>query len=157
MMKEITIPGRGNYKLRHLVLDLNGTIALDGKIIEGVEERLNQLSSILNICIVTADTHGSARQLEENLGIKIYKIERGKEDAQKLTLVQELGKENTTCIGNGSNDASMLRECILGICIAGQEGASVEAVTNSDLIVANINDALDLLLKPSRLIATLRR
>ena len=157
MMKEITIPGRGNYELRHLVLDLNGTIALDGKIIEGVEERLNQLSSILNICIVTADTHGSARQLEENLGIKIYRIERGKEDAQKLTLVQELGKENTTCIGNGSNDASMLRECILGICIVGQEGASVEAVTNSDLIVANINDALDLLLKPSRLIATLRR
>ena len=156
-MKEITIPGRGNYRLRHLVLDLNGTIALDGKIIEGVEERLNQLSSILNICIVTADTYGSARQLEENLGIKIYRIERGKEDAQKLTLVQELGKENTTCIGNGSNDASMLRECILGICIAGQEGASIEAVTKSDLIVANINDALDLLLKPTRLIATLRR
>ena len=48
---EITIPGRENYEFRHLVLDLNGTIALDGEVIEGVEERLCQLSSLLSISI----------------------------------------------------------------------------------------------------------
>jgi len=154
---KITIPGRGSYNFKHLVLDLNGTLALDGEIIEGVEDRLHQLSSLLSISIVTADTHGSARRLEESLGIEICRIESGKEDAQKLTLVQQLGKENTICIGNGSNDASMLRESALGICVVGQEGASVEAIMNSALIVSDINDALDLLLKPNRLIATLRR
>ncbi len=156
-MIKITIPGRGSYNFKHLVLDLNGTLALDGEIIEGVEDRLHQLSSLLSILIVTADTHGSARRLEESLGIKIRRIESGKEDAQKLTLVQQLGKVNTICIGNGSNDASMLRESALGICVVGQEGASVEAIMNSALIVSDINDALDLLLKPNRLIATLRR
>jgi len=154
---EITIPGRGSYNFKHLVLDLNGTIALDGEISEGVEGRLHQLSSLLSISIVTADTYGSARRLEESLDIKVCKIETGKEDAQKLALVQQLGKEDTTCMGNGSNDASMLRESALGICIVGREGASVEAMMNSDLIVSDINDALDLLLKPNRLIATLRR
>jgi len=139
------------------VLDLNGTIALDGKIIEGVEERLHQLSSLLSTSVVTADTHGSARRLEESLDIEICRIEAGKEDTQKLTLVQQLGKGNTICIGNGSNDASMLRESALGICVVGREGASVEAIMNSDLTVSDINDALDLLLKPNRLIATLRR
>ncbi len=139
------------------MLDLNGTLALDSEIIEGVEERLDQLSSLLSISIVTADTHGSARRLEKSLGIEIRRIESGKEDAQKLTLVQQLGKENTICIGNGSNDASMLRESAFGICVAGREGASIEAIMNSDLMVSHINDTLDLLLKPDRLVATLRR
>jgi len=40
---EVTIPGRGSYRFKHLVLDLNGTIALDGDIIEGVEGRLQKL------------------------------------------------------------------------------------------------------------------
>jgi P-type E1-E2 ATPase len=154
---EITIPGRGSYDFKHLVLDLNGTIALDGEIIEGVENRLHLLSSLVSISIVTADTHGSVWRLEESLDIKIYRIEAGQEDAQKLTLVQQLGKENTICIGNGSNDASMLRESALGICVAGREGASVEAQANSDLLVADIRDGLDLLLIPNRLVATLRK
>jgi P-type E1-E2 ATPase len=153
----ITIPGRGSYNFKYLVLDLNGTIAVDGEIIGGVGERLQQLSSLLSISIVTADTHGSARQLEKSLDIKIHRVEAGKEAAQKLALVQQLGKENAICIGNGSNDASMLRESALGICVAGGEGASGEAVLNSDLIVSNINDAFDLLLKPNRLVATLRK
>jgi P-type E1-E2 ATPase len=154
---EITIPGRGSYNFKHLVLDLNGTIALDGEIIEGVEDRLHQLNSLLSISIVTADTHGSARRLEEDIDIKIYRIEAGKENAQKLALVQQLGKENTICIGNGSNDVSMFKESALGICVAGREGASAEAITSSDLIISDINDALDLLLKPDRLVATLRK
>ncbi len=156
-MIEITIPGRGSYNFKYLVLDLNGTIALDGEIIEGVEDRLHRLRSLLSISIITADTHGSARRLEKSLDIKICRIEAGKEDAQKLVLVQQLQKERTICIGNGANDVAMLRESGLGICVLGREGASVEAIMNSDLIIPDINDALDLLLKPDRLVATLRR
>ncbi|MBC8275909.1 MAG: HAD hydrolase family protein [Chloroflexi bacterium] len=155
-MIEITIPGRGCYKFKHLVLDLNGTIALDGEIIEGVEGRLHQISRLLNISVVTADTHGSAQRLEEGLDINMSRIEPGREDAQKLALVQQLGNENTICIGNGSNDVSMLKESALGICVVGREGLSFEAIMNSDLMVPDINDALDLLLKPDRLVATLR-
>ena len=156
-MIEITIPGRGSYKFKHLVLDLNGTIALVGEITEGVEDRFHQLGSLVSISIVTADTHGSVQQLEENLNIKIYRIEVGEEDAQKLALVQKLGSENTICVGNGSNDVSMLKESALGICTLGREGTSVEAIMNSDLLIPDIRDALDLLLKPNRLIATLRK
>lgn len=156
-MIEITIPGRGSYKFKHLVLDLNGTIALDGEIIEGVQGRLHQISTLLNISIVTADTHGSAQRLGEGLDINISRIEAGREDAQKLALVEQLGKENTICIGNGCNDVSMLKESGLGICVMGREGVSVEAIMSSDLMVLDIDDALDLLLKPDRLVATLRK
>ncbi|OPY88911.1 MAG: hypothetical protein A4E72_01253 [Syntrophus sp. PtaU1.Bin208] len=156
-MIEIDIPGRRIYRFEHLVLDLNGTLSLDGVIVEGVPEKLKLLSGTINILIVTADTQGNAQELERNLQVKIHKISPGDERIQKLRLVRQLGSEATVSMGNGSNDASMLKESSLGICILGNEGASFDAMAHCDLVLPDINAALDLLLKPQRLIATLRR
>ena len=60
-------------------------------------------------------------------------------------------------MGNGANDVSMLRECALGICVLGREGVAAEAMMASDVVTPDINAALDLLLNPKRLIASLRR
>ena len=73
-----------------------------------------------------------------------------------MGLLKRLGKGKTICIGNGSNDAAMLKEAAIGICVLGKEGASVRALINSDLVVTDINSALDLILHTDRLIATLR-
>ena len=125
-MIEIAIPGRGEYKFEHLVLDLNGTLTLDGKIIEGVSDRLGLLRKTIDVLVVTADTRGKAQELGQSLRVKIHKVKPGDEQAQKLKLVQELGKDTTVSIGNGSNDALMLKESILGICVLGPEGTSFE-------------------------------
>ena len=156
-MIEITIPGRGNYIIRNLILDLNGTIAVDGNIIGGVKEKLAMLSQKLDIFLVTADTNKNAERLVKDLPVKLYKIKEAKEDDQKLRVVLKKGKNNTVSIGNGCNDVSMLKESAIGICMVGGEGASAEAMMASDLVAVTINDALDLLLKPHRLEATLRR
>ncbi len=156
-MIEIYIPGRGNYKLDHLVLDLNGTITLDGRTIDGVRERLDLLRNVLAISVVTADTRGQAQKLGQSLGVNVHKVKPDGEQSQKLKLVLDLGKDVTVAVGNGSNDELMLRESILGICVLGAEGAAMEAVTACDVLVADICAALDLLIKPERLIATLRR
>jgi soluble P-type ATPase len=163
-MIELDIPGKGELGITNLVMDLNGTIATDGEIIEGVAERLHRLSSNLDIFIVTADTRGRAEHLIKDLGsdlksgsYRLHKTKRDKEDIQKLELARRLGSEETISIGNGSNDALMLKESAVGICIVGKEGAAVEAVMSADLVTFDINDALDLLLKPERLVATLRK
>lgn len=156
-MIDIAIPGMGNYEVEHLVLDLNGTIALDGRIIEGVEERLEKLSQKLDITVVTADTNKNAERLLGDLPVSIFIIKETQENDQKLGVVLDKGKDRTVSIGNGRNDVSMLRESGIGICILGGEGASPEGMVASDLVVPTINDALDLLLKPHRLRATLRR
>ncbi len=156
-MIEITIPGRGNYTIENLVLDLNGTIALDGKIIRGVKERVAMLSQKLDVIMVTADTNKNAELLTRDLPINLYKIKETEENDQKLRVVLKKGKNNTVSVGNGCNDVSMLKESAIGICIVGGEGASAEAMMASNLVVPTINDALDLLLKPHRLRATLRR
>ena len=156
-MIHITIPGRDNYTIEHLILDLNGTISLDGRIIRGVKEKLEKLSQKLDITVVTADTNRNAARLLGDLPVTIYIIKETQENDQKLGVVLEKGKNRTVSIGNGRNDVSMLRGSAIGICVLGGEGASPEAMMASSLLVPTINDALDLLLKPHRLRATLRR
>lgn len=167
-MIELNIPGREKLIIKNLILDLNGTISLHGKIIEGVAKRLRTLNKQLDISVITADTRGRAEQALEELraetadgekpfSIRLHKIERGAENIQKHKLVQGLGSLETVSIGNGSNDAHMLKESAIGICVVGREGAAVESVMNADLAVSHINDALDLLLMPQRLVATLRK
>lgn len=156
-MLEIKVPGKGKYTIKSLILDLNGTIALDGEIIRGVKERIAELSQNVDIFVVTADTNNNAEKLLKSLPITLYIINEAEEEKQKLALVRKKGKDYTVSVGNGCNDVSMLRESAIGICILGDEGASAEAIMSSDLVVSSITNALDLLLKPHRLRASLRR
>jgi P-type E1-E2 ATPase len=143
--------------LEHLVLDLNGTIALDGQVLAGVQQRLETLGVDLTIHLVTADTHGRAAGISEGLGIRLARIEQGHEASQKQALVEGLGAEAVAAIGNGANDAGMLAAAGLGIAVLGPEGLAVEVLGAADIVAGRIQDALDLLLFPKRLAATLRR
>jgi P-type E1-E2 ATPase len=154
---EVEIPGRKIFKLDNLVLDINGTIALDGDVKREVVESIKELTQFLSVYIVTAGTHGKLDKLEKALEIEIYKIEPSKEAEQKQKFVKNLGAEKTASIGNGSNDALMLKNSAIGIAVIGDEGASIEAIFSADVVVSNINNALDLFTKPKRLIATLRK
>lgn len=156
-MITINIPGRGTLELTDLVLDLNGTIALDGQVLPGVAERLSALSNDLTLHLVTADTQGQAAQSAERLGLHLFRIVPGDEAGQKLGLVAQLGPAQTVAIGNGANDARMLAAAGLGIAVLGPEGLATAALQAAEVVVGRIEDALDLLLRPQRLIATLRR
>lgn len=156
-MLTIDIPGHGMLELEYLVLDLNGTLALDGSLIPGVGEAVSSLSRVLKVVLVTADMHGEASRVAEQLGCELHLIERGQEDQEKLDFVDELGSDTVVAIGNGANDALMLSDAALGIAVIGPEGAAAAAVSGADVVVNSIGDALGLLVEPPRLIATLRR
>lgn len=151
------IPGWQTLELSHLVLDLNGTIALDGKVLPGVAERLSNLSKVLTVHLATADTQGQAAQNAERLGLHLFRTGPGDEAGQKMSLVAQLGPAQTVAIGNGANDTRMLAVAGLGIAVLGSEGLTTIALQAADVVVGRIEDALDLLLWPQRLIATLRR
>jgi len=156
-MVEIEIPGRGTYTLEHLVLDMNGTIALDGELLPDVRKLIAALRWWVHIVLITADTHGGAEALKKGLGVDLHVIESGDEAAQKLELVQGLGLEHVVAVGNGANDAAMLEACALGICVLGREGTATEALLTSDMVVADVCHAFEMLLRPMRIAATLRR
>jgi len=156
-MIELNIPGRGLIQLQNLVCDVNGTLAVDGQLLDGVKPRLFSLRERLTLHLLTADTHGKQDKLDRQLGITAVRIQLGNEAEQKENYVNKLGAGTCVAIGQGANDAGMLRAAALGMCVLSPEGTAVETLVGADLVVANIFEALDLLEKPIRIVASLRK
>jgi soluble P-type ATPase len=155
-MLEVNIPGYRTLALSFLVLDYNGTIACDGRLMTGVRERLEELSKRLSIHILTADTFGSVQKEMTGIPCDVVVIGKENQTQAKADYVRQLGLQKTVSVGNGRNDALMLKETVLGIAVIQEEGASVETLVAADIATRSILDALDLLLHPLRLTATLR-
>jgi soluble P-type ATPase len=155
-MISIEIPGWGNIGIENIVLDLNGTIATDGKIPLEVKEKINILSQQVKIHILTADTQGTAAEEVRDIRVELIRITEEKSKEAKFESLKKLNLENTVVIGNGNNDQLILKEAALGIVVLGDEGMSISAMKNADVVVKDVSNALDLFLKPKRLIATLR-
>jgi len=155
-MLTIDIPGNKTLKLSHLILDYNGTLAIDGQLISGVKERLNRLAEKLTIHVITADTFGKAAANLKHVNCELTIIGKGNQQQQKADFVKKPGEQNSVAIGNGLNDALMLKQAALGLAVIQQEGAAVKTMQSADIAFNSITDALDLLLNPMRLKATLR-
>ena len=150
------IPGHKTLLLSYLVLDYNGTIACDGRLINGVRERLEELSKSLSIHILTADTFGSVQKEMTGIPCEVVVIGKENQTQAKADYVRQLGLQKTVTVGNGRNDALMLKEVVLGIAVIQEEGGAVETLLAADIVTHSVLVALDLLLNPLRLTATLR-
>lgn len=155
-MIEINVPGYRHFRLEHLVLDYNGTLSRDGILLEGIEEKLKALAPRIRLHILTADTHGDVSRQLPDIPCVLTIIGTQHQDREKLAYVEQLGTEKTASIGNGRNDRLMLKKSALGIAVLQDEGTAVETLLAADVLTRNIIDALDLLLHPLRLTATLR-
>ena len=156
-MIELNIPGRGVIQIEHLVSDVNGTLALDGHLIEGVASALLNLKDRIRVHLLTADTHGRQKFIDEQLGMQAIRITPGGESEAKAQYVRQLGADQVVSLGQGMNDAGMMREAAIGICVLSSEGLATETLQAADLVVPDILSALSLLEKPMRLVASLRR
>ena len=156
-MIELSIPGRGELRLLHLVTDVNGTLAMDGVLIDGVASCLAAIREKLDVHLLTADTHGRQAVIDKQLGLTAARLTGGNEVEQKRTYVQKLGPDSVMAIGQGANDAGMLKAAALGLCVMSAEGLAVETLLAADLVVPDILAAFDLLDKPLRITASLRK
>ena len=153
---QIDIPDYKVLNLQYLILDYNGTIALDGKMPERVKEQLKKLSQDLKIYILTADTHGNAKKECEGLPVELYVFPTGSAMHAKDGIVESLGRENCACMGNGRNDQLMCRMAALSIAVMDAEGMCGKLIREVDVCVRSMEEGLDLLIHQKRLIATLR-
>lgn len=147
----IDMPDGGRLQLESLVLDINGTLTADGELLPEVRARLAALGDGIRVRLVTRDTLGRGGAIAEELGVEIDRVT----DEEKMTVIDD--PATAVMIGNGISDVEALRRCAVGIAVIGPEGCAAEAFRAADVVVADINHALDLLLTPSRLVSTLRR
>lgn len=155
-MLRVQVPDFEPLQLEHLVLDYNGTLALDGELLPGVKERLHRLASELIIHVVTGDTFGVAESRLVGIPCKLTILQALAQTQAKLAYVERLGAAGCVCIGNGRNDRAMLERAALGVAVIQREGTCVATLVAADVVAPSITDALDLLIRPQRLIATLR-
>lgn len=155
-MLHYRIPGRGKFDIENIVLDYNGTIAVDGLILDGVKELISKLKKHANIYILTADTYGTVREACKDLDIEVITFPNENAGENKKKIVKELNGQKTICVGNGYNDILMFEESILSIAVIEGEGASGKLLSNADIVTRSIVDALNIILNENKVAATLR-
>lgn len=156
MMIKVDIPGLGQLHFEHFVTDFSGTLSENGELLPGVREKLNALTLELTVHVLTSDTFGKARKELEGVNCVLHVLEGEGHTAQKEQYVLSLGPQFVVAMGNGNNDANMLKAAGLSVAVCLKEGCSMDAIKSADILVASPLDAIDLLLNPKRLVATLR-
>lgn len=156
-MLRINLPQlKSQIEIENLMLDFNGTMAKDGMLLPNVKKVINEISKMLKIHIVTADTFGSIETQVKDIDCILHIVEPQNQAIAKLNYLQSINPDRTICIGNGFNDELMLKESKIGIAVVQAEGASIFAIKSSDIVCFSIVDALELIINPLRLVATLR-
>ena len=155
-MIQLDIPGLGLIELKYLVCDYSGTLSVDGVLAPGIERYLSMASQMLDVHIITADTHGKAREQLAKVNATVRILDGDLHGAVKVDYITELGAEYCIALGNGNNDVGMLRAARIGVAVIIEEGCSSTAMQSADIVVRSAADAVDLVLNPNRLKATLR-
>jgi P-type E1-E2 ATPase len=149
----VELSGAAPLEVDHLLLDINGTLTCDGRLLDGVADAIAGLRDCVSVRLLSADTFGTAQAIADELGVQLERVSHGHE---KRACAERLGAGRCAAIGNGRNDVAMLSAVALGIAVIGPEGAALQAVAAADVICASVLDALALLLEPARMTATLR-
>ncbi|MHC1740330.1 MAG: HAD family hydrolase [Anaerolineaceae bacterium] len=156
-MLELRFPGKPEIKISYVLCDINGTLSLDGQLLDGVVETISQLKKNLEVHLISANTTGTAAEIANQLGVRLQLIEGSHEAQQKERYLEKLGAEQTIAIGQGANDALMLKKAVIGICVLSREGSALKTMNAADMVVPDILAAFELLQKPLRIVATLRQ
>jgi len=150
-------PGQEPLRIEYILIDFEGTLAVDRRVHPKAKDKMNLLSRRTKIYVLAQGQDQVAKEVLKKVTAEVVHLKEGESSLGKLSLLNELGPQRTVAIGNGLDDVAMVENAGLGICVISREGTASEMVEKADLVVANILDALDFLLKPMRQQATLSR
>ena len=145
-----------DLSIEYLLLDYTGTISEHGRVLEGVQEKIEHLrEKFKKIVVLTADTFKSVtKQLEDfEVEVVIFNEKTGK---AKLEYMKKLGCDKCAAVGNGNNDIEMLQKAALSIAVINKDGCNANLIRNADLVFRSTYDALDALIDERILISLLR-
>lgn len=156
-MLEVNIPSYKTVYIENVVFDYNGTVAAGGRLIDGIKEKLVDISRLVNLYIITADTFGTVGENFKDVDVEVKIISKDNGADDKLNFIKKLGADRTIAVGNGNNDELMLKESIIGVCVIGEEGLATKALLASDIVLRDVKDLFEMITNKDRIIATLRK
>jgi P-type E1-E2 ATPase len=149
------IPHVDELEINTIVLDLNGTLSVNGSVVDGAKERIEKLLAMgIEVTLFTGDQRGTADELCKGLGIS---YRQAKTSDEKERFFKEFDVEKTAAIGNARIDIGMFKHAALSVATLQAEGIHTDIIKHVDIIVPSINDALDLFIDSNSLKATMRK
>ncbi len=149
-MIPIQRPGQEPLEIDFILIDFEGTLAPDRRVHPKAKDKINLLSKRSKIYILTKEEKQCIEDVLKKVKAEVIYLTDGTSSQKKLDLVVQLGATRAVAVGNGTDDASMMKAAAFGLCVVGKGGASVETVKNADVVFTDVLDALDFLLKPLR-------
>lgn len=147
-------PQQENIEIKNIVLDLNGTLSASGIVSDKTKAQILTLKKLgYHILLISGDIRGTASDIAKELDIDLFLGKNSEEKAQKM---QALQAEKTAAIGNARIDIGTFQNAKLAIATLQSEGIHTGIIPFVDIIVPNINDALNLFIETQSLEATLR-
>jgi len=138
--------------LTTILLDLNGTTSVHGKVPRGVAKRIRKLKQQgFSVLLITGDQRGDAAATARKLDCKML---IAKNSEEKAKIARQF--TNMVAIGNARIDYGLFMHAQLAIATLQAEGIHADIINHVDIIVPSIIDALDLLLIPTSLVGTMK-
>ena len=148
------VPHGSTFEINTIVLDLNGTLSINGNIPGPVKQRIDRLNDLgFQIILFTGNQRGTANKLCSELGIEFKITQTGKEKEREML---KLDVERCAAIGNARIDIGTFKHARISILTLQSEGIHAKTLNHVDIVVPSIVDALDLFLNKDSLCATLR-
>jgi soluble P-type ATPase len=150
-----SVPEVGEIEITNIILDLNGTLSVNGVIPKGVESKLRELSKVgIKVVLFTGDQRGTAADLCKGIGIDFIKCKNSQEKADAMS---SYDKDKTAAIGNARIDIGTFKNAVISVATLQAEGIHTGIIEHVDIIVPSIEDALALFLDKDIFSATMRK
>ena len=151
---QINGPNKEQIIIENIILDLNGTLAVHGKVSDKTKDLILRLQKLkYNIVLISGDIRGNAATIANELGLKLY---LGVNSNEKAIQMQRFDKERTVAVGNARIDIGTFENAKISIATMQAEGIHTGILKHVDILVPNIEDALNLFIDIKSLEATLR-
>lgn len=147
-------PNKEIINIENIILDLNGTLAVNGQVSEKAKKLVVKLKQLgYKLILISGDIRGNAKTVAEELDLGLY---LGANSSEKAKQMKRFDKEKTAAIGNARIDIGTFENAKISIATLQSEGIHSGILNYVDLIVPSIEDALNLFIDVKSLEATLR-
>ena len=150
-----TVPGTGEMVINTIILDLNGTLSVNGQISDDAKRLITELKTKgVEVVLFTGNQRGTADRLCSELGITFQKCKNSQEKAADS---KKFPKETTAAIGNARIDIGTFENAIVSIATLQAEGIHTGILAHVDIVVPSIENALELFLDADSFASTMKK
>jgi soluble P-type ATPase len=103
-------PGQEPLGIEYILIDFEGTLAVDRRVDPKAKDKMNLLSRRTKLYVLAQGQDQVAEEVLKKVKAEIVHLKEGESSQGKLNLLNELGAQRTVAIGNGLTMSPWLKK-----------------------------------------------